>query len=106
MDKEAKKIFAEIKAKAEKDKELWNKAQEDDTVHISSEEEDVIMERMFLVYYVEKFLEERQENQQLKEGLEKVREQVSNNDYIEEIQWTIAKTLGELDKEELKTELN
>jgi hypothetical protein len=56
MDAEARKVFEGIKEKAEQDKLIWNQAQEDESVTISSEKEDEIMERMFLVYYTEQYL--------------------------------------------------
>lgn len=72
MDEDAKKVFEDIKKKAEIDKEIWNEAQRDENpLNISSEQENEILERMFLVYYTEKYLETLEELELLKLELNK-----------------------------------
>jgi hypothetical protein len=67
MNEYDKKTFEEIKEKSEKDKEFWNafNEQENPTWFIDEKHEEEIMERMFLVYYTEKYLELLEENKKL-----------------------------------------
>ena len=58
MNDSDKAIFEEILKKAEIDKDAWSNFNSDEpTVFIGEEYENEIMERMFLVYYVKKYLE-------------------------------------------------
>lgn len=56
MDESDLALFEKIKLKAEKDKVIWNEAQEEGSGGLSSELEEEMMERQFLVYYVQKYL--------------------------------------------------
>lgn len=77
MNEESKKIFEGIKAKAEQDSELWNKSEEDESgVRITPEQEDEIMERMFLVYYTNQYLASQEKIKQLEEELSKANETI------------------------------
>ncbi|WP_142384714.1 hypothetical protein [Bacillus sp. M6-12] len=69
MDAEARKVFEGIKEKAEKDKLIWNEAQENEPVYLSPEKEDEIMERMFLVFYTEQYLKAQEKIKELEEQL-------------------------------------
>jgi hypothetical protein len=51
MNEESQKFFDTIKDRAKQDEYLWNLAQENPCVYITPEQEETIMERMFLVYY-------------------------------------------------------
>lgn len=57
MNDRDKEIFESIKEKSEQDKKLWHEVQKDHTQKLSPEKEEEILERMFLVYYVEKYLQ-------------------------------------------------
>ncbi|MGG3889977.1 hypothetical protein [Metabacillus fastidiosus] len=46
------------------------------------------------------------QNKQYEIGLQKFQKQVLNNDYIEDIEWTIAVALGEVEKDDLKEEFD
>lgn len=51
------RTFERIVEKSNRDRELWNQTQDDESIHIPQEVEEEIMERMFLVYYVKKYIE-------------------------------------------------
>ena len=66
------RIFGEILERAEKDREQWDFVQTappNYRVELPPEREEEIMERMFLVFYVKKYLELKEENNKLKERL-------------------------------------
>lgn len=66
---ESKEYFQKIKEQYEKDRYWWNLAQENPCVYISPQQEDVIMERMFLVNTIERL---EKEIEQLKERKEEI----------------------------------
>lgn len=53
-------FFKSILEKQKKDEELWDayNAQDEVTWHIPAKREDEIMERMFLVYHLKKYMEQ------------------------------------------------
>jgi hypothetical protein len=55
---ESKEFFQKIKEQYKKDEYWWNLAQENPCVYISPQQEDVIMERMFLVNTIERLEKE------------------------------------------------
>lgn len=61
MSKDDLKLFNMIKQRVENDKIIFNESQESEGVTISPEIEEEILERSFLVYYVEKYKNERDE---------------------------------------------
>ena len=67
MDAAGEKFFKEILAKKEKDRIIWNHAQEFESGSLSSMAEDAIMERMFLVNTI---LNLQNENERLRHDVE------------------------------------
>lgn len=72
MDEAGKKFFEEIQAKKEEDRLLWNAAQESEKgmVYLSPEQEDAIMERMFLVNTI---LQQEKKIEELETEVERLR---------------------------------
>lgn len=58
MNEKDMEIFNSIREKSKKDREFWDEAQSQEyPVKIPDKVEEEIIERMFLVYYVERYLE-------------------------------------------------
>jgi hypothetical protein len=66
MNENDKMIFEYIKEKAEKDKVLWHESQKDHNTSLSPEREEAIIERMFLVHFTKRYLEQEKEIESLK----------------------------------------
>lgn len=76
MDLSSQKIFEKIKAKHKEDGLIWTKIQEDEDNQLEWEKEDEFIERMFLIFYVEQYLDIKnkivtleKENKELREEL-------------------------------------
>jgi hypothetical protein len=72
MNDNDKKIFESIKEKARQDKELWHEVQKDPFAKLSRIREEAIVERMFLVYFTERYLEQEKEIERLEDGLKSI----------------------------------
>jgi hypothetical protein len=70
MNDNDKKIFEFIKEKAKQDKELWHESQKIQNIGLLPEVEEAVIERMFLVHFTERYLEQEKE-------LERLRDRVS-----------------------------
>jgi hypothetical protein len=66
MNENDKKIFEYIKEKYKQDKELWCESQKDHNKVLSPEKEESIVERMFLVHFTDKYLEQEKELERLR----------------------------------------
>jgi hypothetical protein len=61
MNDNDKKIFEYIKEKSKQDKEIWHESQKDHNTALSLEKEESIVERMFLVHFTDRYLEQEKE---------------------------------------------
>jgi hypothetical protein len=73
MNDNDKKIFEAIKEKAKKDKELWHESQKVQNLGLTTEREEAIIERMFLVHFAEKYLQQEKEIERLEDGLKSIK---------------------------------
>lgn len=75
MNEEDLRLFQQIKEKAERDRAIWDQAQENDYgSDLPLEIEEAIMERMFLVYYTEKYLTQQAEIKRLTKEVQSLRQ--------------------------------
>jgi hypothetical protein len=61
MNDNDKKIFEYIKEKVKQDKEVWHESQKDHNASLSPEKEESMVERMFLVYFTDRYLDQEKE---------------------------------------------
>jgi biotin synthase-like enzyme len=73
MNDNDKKIFETIKERAKQDRELWHEAQKVQNIGLTLEREEAIIERMFLLYFTEKYLEQEKEIERLEDGLKSIK---------------------------------